>query len=235
MEKTIMTGETFYVNHTDSFKREDIVAFDFWGNDYSSYTGDNTTLPQHWEKRIYRIAALSGDTLEIKNGDVYINGRYVTAPEHSVTEYEVVAKEMIEEFASDDGFVPFTDDKGLLHYTVNLSKSEVADYLNRKRVVTDITKKLMEYNSTDTFLAKSCDTCQWTADNFGPVYIPVPGESFTVNTANFKLYHNIPGIHIGKNVLAEKLYFMMGDNRHHAEDSRYIGFITHSKINGIVK
>lgn len=230
-----MTDETFYVKHTESFEKNDIVVFDFWGNDYSSSPGDDGKFAQHWEKRIYRIVAISGDTLLIKNGDVYINGHYVSPPEYSVTEYEVVAKEMIEEFTSDDGAIPFTDAKGLLHYTVNLSKAEVTDYLGRKRVITDITKKLMEYNSTDTFLAKSCDTCRWTTDNFGPVYIPVVGESFTADAANFKLYHNIPGIHVGKNVLAEKLYFMMGDNRHRAEDSRHIGFIPHSKINGIVK
>jgi signal peptidase I len=49
------------------------------------------------------------------------------------------------------------------------------------------------------------------------------------------MYQHIPGIAFGKNIIKEKLYFVMGDNRHRSQDSRYIGFIPHSNMNGIVK
>ncbi|HKC36685.1 MAG TPA: S26 family signal peptidase, partial [Chitinophagaceae bacterium] len=87
----------------------------------------------------------------------------------------------------------------------------------------------------DTFLARPATTLLWTVDNYGPLYIPLPGDTIHVTNANYKLYKNIPGIQLGKNILKEKLYFVMGDNRHRAEDSRYIGFIPHSNMYGIVK
>ena len=52
---------------------------------------------------------------------------------------------------------------------------------------------------------------------------------------NYKLYHAIPGIKMGTNKIQEQLYFVLGDNRHMSMDSRYIGFLAHSNMYGIVK
>ena len=67
----------------------------------------------------------------------------------------------------------------------------------------------------------------------GERFYVVPAKEFKqndsshVNEINYRLYHNIPGVHLGLNAIKEKLYFLMGDNRHHADDSRFIGLISH--------
>ena len=87
----------------------------------------------------------------------------------------------------------------------------------------------------DSIYARASQKGSWTSDNFGPLKIPSPGETIIVDSVTFKLYHNIPGIKAGKNLLQEKLYFVLGDNRYGAEDSRFIGLIAHSKMYGVVK
>ena len=76
---------------------------------------------------------------------------------------------------------------------------------------------------------------KWSSDNYGPLVIPNTGNTVIVDSINYKLYHNIPGIRMGKNTIEESLYFVLGDNRHGAQDSRFIGFIPHSNMYGIVK
>ncbi len=66
--------------------------------------------------------------------------------------------------------------------------------------------KLIPYIINDTFdaFAWISEKPYWTTDNFGPLAIPADS------------------------------YFVLGDNRHSAQDSRYIGFIKKTDIKGVV-
>lgn len=69
--------------------------------------------------------------------------------------------------------------------------------------------KLTPYFINDTSATGGCfkwmaSNTSWTADNFGP--LKIPGNS----------------------------YFVLGDNRHFAQDSRYTGFVTKEDIKGVV-
>lgn len=69
--------------------------------------------------------------------------------------------------------------------------------------------KLTPYFINDTSSTAGCfkwmaSTASWTADNFGPLKIPA------------------------------NCYFVLGDNRHFAQDSRYTGFVTKENIKGVV-
>ncbi len=69
--------------------------------------------------------------------------------------------------------------------------------------------KLTPYYITDTSFATGCfkwfsDTTKWMPDNFGPLKIPTD------------------------------CYFVLGDNRHNAMDSRFTGFVKKENITGIV-
>ncbi len=69
MEKTIMTGEFLLSNRLaydhELPKRGDIIVFE---NNYQSSIGDNESY------LIKRVIGVPGDTIELYNGDVYING-----------------------------------------------------------------------------------------------------------------------------------------------------------------
>ena len=93
-------------------------------------------------------------------------------------------------------------------------------------------------------------TGQWSIDDFGPILIPGEGTTVSLNAQNLPLYkriieeyeHNdlqINGSQIMINgqtatsyTFKQDYYWMMGDNRHRSEDSRYWGFVPADHVVG---
>jgi signal peptidase I len=237
MEATIMVGEKFYVTETDKFERNDIVVFNYYGNDYQSPRDENGNFSQHWEKRVFRLIALSGDSLNITGGDVFVNGKYLPMSETAITDYEIHSVGHIAELDTMDPekgrMVMKVDDT--IVYQATLTTQETEEYKERNRSITKLRKRQDDVILQDTLYAKTSAAGRWSSDNYGPLRIPGPGDAILVDPINYKFYHNIPGVEMGKNIVKEKLYFLMGENRHMAEDSRFIGLISHSNMYGVVK
>lgn len=74
MEKTIMTGDVMYVKrvyHPEKLERGDIVVF------YSNVMNQND---KSYDRLIKRLIGLPGDRVDVKDGDVYINGVLLDEP-----------------------------------------------------------------------------------------------------------------------------------------------------------
>lgn len=91
---------------------------------------------------------------------------------------------------------------------------------------------------------------KWTVDNIGPITIPQEGKTVALNVENLPLYKRIIETYEKNNLkvrgnkilindvlvnnytFKQDYYWMMGDNRHRSEDSRYWGFVPADHIVG---
>lgn len=90
----------------------------------------------------------------------------------------------------------------------------------------------------------------WNEDNFGPIIIPKSGQKINLNPNNLPLYKRIiteyeknkltvnngqiiiNDIETKSYTFKQDYYWMMGDNRHRSEDSRFWGFVPSDHIVG---
>lgn len=90
----------------------------------------------------------------------------------------------------------------------------------------------------------------WTVDNMGPITIPEKGKTVELNKESLPFYEmiikeyekndlkvngdeiRINGQVVTSYTFKQNYYWMMGDNRHNSEDSRYWGFVPEDHIVG---
>ena len=229
-----------------SIQRSDIVVFNY---PLERKPIDRKT---HYVKR---AVGLPGDSLSIRQKELYVNGKAVPMGEY-IQQQWVAEVERGLVLPSDSlravGATPTTD--ALLKHAGRITFEATRS----------IASKVEAWEEVDEVSALVHDSqsgrrrhlfprgSQFSRDDYGPIYVPAAGDTVALTAANWRMYRRVITRYEGHNlkreegaflidgkkteqyVFSQDYYFVLGDNRDNSSDSRVWGFVPADHIVGKV-
>lgn len=209
------------------------------------------------ENYIKRCVAIAGDTIEVRDGVLFVNGTEAPLPPMGQyaygfktkrafnasllkSQYDVSAKDLAESPNGDTALMPLTQERAE-------AISKLGNVIAMKRQITPRGAYGTE-NGLPTFPNDA--RYDWTEDNFGPLWIPAKGATVQLTPLNLPLYRRAISLYEGNTVelkgndilingavsnsytFKQDYYWLMGDNRHRSQDARYWGFVPFDHVVG---
>ncbi|MBP6273771.1 MAG: S26 family signal peptidase, partial [Prevotella sp.] len=214
----------------DYFKMIYNLGRNYIANNPNTYGSIDSRPTDRRENYVKRCVGLPGQTLQIKNRIIYLNGKANKEPDNVQYTYYVKLKgNLPDDFMHDLGIsmedLTSLNQNGYLPLTKKAAKALSA----RKDLVASVRLNTDQYVG-DLYPLNA--VTGWTRDNYGPVWIPQKGKSIRLTMDNIAVYERPIRIYEGNDLDVKNghiyingkiansytfkmdYYWMMGDNRH---------------------
>jgi signal peptidase I len=206
----------------EEVERNDIVVFN-WPADtvpYFFYRGNKHYYKPIDKKSNYvkRAVGVAGDSLQIINGKVHVNGGPLNLPGRAnpQTSYLVQGKgrgfspyELYKNYNITDPFGLAKENSNIFRFSA-ISEDELEKFKNHPNVA-QVVKVVDSSNTKETDIFPRYLQNNWNIDNFGPIYIPEEGATVEITPESIPFYRHIIEVYEGSEMGIENTISTKGN------------------------